>query len=216
MYKEYKQQQHWNDHYKKKQHAVLNYDGWLDSYMQRFPKDGRVLDLGCGSGSDTDVLLNQGFSVCSADFSEEALQIMKELIPSSVPMKMDMTEKFPFQDDAFDVVVADLSLHYFEWSLTRQIVEEIGRVLKASGMLLARFNSDKDYGFGAGNGEIIEPGLRLVNGRTKRFFSAKNINDLFGEGWEVFCKQENITDRYSKKKAYWEFAAYNRKDLMKN
>lgn len=98
---------------------------------------------------------------------------MKKCVSQALPLKMDMTEKFPFQDDTFDAVVADLSLHYFEWALTKQIVGEIERVLKKYGLILARFNSDKDHGYGTDNGKIIEPGLRLVDGRTKRFFRRK-------------------------------------------
>lgn len=210
MYKEFKQEEHWNTHYRKKKNAILNYDGWLEKYIPEFPVGGKIIDLGCGSGSDTDVLLRNGFSVCSADFSEEALNILCTLVPNANPLKLDMTDKFPFQDNEFDVVVADLSLHYFEWELTKQIVSEIIRVLKKNGLLVARVNSDKDYAFGANNGEVIEPGLRLIDGRTKRFFSEKNLDDLF-DGWKVICKCENITQRYSKTKAYWEFVAYNMK-----
>lgn len=210
MYNEFKQKEHWDAHYRKKKYAILNYDGWLEKYIPEFPEGGKVIDLGCGSGSDTDVLLKKGFSVCSADFSEEASNVMKMLVPQADFLKLDMTENLPFYDDEFDVVVADLSLHYFRWELTKQIVLEIARVLKDGGILVSRFNSDKDYGFGANDGEMIEPGLRFVDGRTKRFFSEKNIDELFG-GWEIIRKCENITERYSKTKAYWEFAAYNRK-----
>lgn len=212
MYKKFKQEEHWDAHYRKKKHAILNYDGWLEKYFSKFPANGKIIDLGCGSGSDTEALLKNGFSVCSVDFSEEALSIMKTLVPEAHTLKIDMTEKLPFGDNEFDVVVADLSLHYFEWELTKQIVSEIKRILKNDGMLVARFNSDKDYGFGAEKGEVIEPGLRLVEGRTKRFFSERNIDELFGE-WEIILKSENITERYSKTKAYWEFAAYNRKKV---
>lgn len=211
MYKEFKQEEHWDEHYRKKKHTVLNYDGWLEKYFVKFPTDGKIIDLGCGSGSDTDILLKQGYLVCSVDFSEEALNIMKELVPKARSLKVDMTEKLPFYDNEFDAVVADLSLHYFEWKLTKQIISEIIRILKEGGILVARFNSDKDYGFGAGSGKVIEPGLNLIDGRTKRFFSRKNIDELF-EGWEVINLKENITGRYEKSKTYWEFAAYNRKE----
>lgn len=210
MYKEYKQEEHWDGHYRKKDNVVLNYDGWLDKYIDIFPQNAKIVDLGCGSGSDTDFLLKKGFSVCSTDFSEEALKVLKSLVPQAKALKVDLTEKLPFEDNEFDVVVADLSLHYFEWVLTKQIETEIKRILKNEGIIIARFNSDKDYGFGADNGKILEPGLRLVHGRTKRFFSEKDIDDLF-TNWKIICKCENITERYLKAKAYWEFAAYNRK-----
>ncbi len=213
MYKEYKQEEHWDNHYHKKDNVILNYDGWLDKYIDIFPESANIIDLGCGSGSDTNFLLKKGFSVYSVDFSTEALKIMKKLVPQARALKVDITDKLPFEDNEFDIVIADLSLHYFEWSITKQIVMEISRILKSGGIIISRFNSDKDYGFGANIGEILEPGLRLVNGRTKRFFSEKNIDELF-KYWEIICKCENITERYLKTKAYWEFAAYNRKKVI--
>lgn len=210
MYMDFKQKEHWNAHYRKKKYAILNYDGWLEKYLIQFPIGTNILDLGCGSGSDTEILLENGFKVCSADFSEEALSIMKTLVPEACCMKMDMTNPFPFDDNEFDIVVADLSLHYFEWNLTEKIVSEIKRVLKINGMLIARVNSDKDYSFGADNGEEIEPRFRLVNGRTKRFFGEEDIDKLFNM-WEICCKTEKVTERYLKTKAYWEIAARNRK-----
>ncbi len=210
MYKEYKQEEHWDCHYRKKNNIVLNYDGWLDKYLGVFPKGAKIIDLGCGSGSDTDFLLKRGFSVLSTDFSTEALKVITELVPHVKTMKVDMTTKLPFEENEFDVLIADLSLHYFEWNLTKKIVTEIKRILKSNGLFISRFNSDKDYGFGADKGIILEPGLRIVDGRTKRFFSEKEIDELFDE-WNIIRKCENVTERYLKLKAYWEFAAYNRK-----
>lgn len=210
MYKEYKQEEHWDSHYRKKNNIVLNYDGWLDKYLDIFPQGAKIVDLGCGSGSDTDFLLKKGFSVYSVDFSAEALKVLKSLVPGAKALKVDLTEKLPFVDNEFDVVIADLSLHYFEWDLTKQIEREIKRILKNDGIIVARFNSDKDYGFGADNGKILEHGLRLVNGRIKRFFSKNDIDELF-TNWEIICKRENTTERYLKAKTYWEFVAYNRK-----
>lgn len=61
MYKEYRQEEHWNVHYKKRRYAVLTYDGWLDKYLPKLPTAGKILDLGCGSGIDTEMLLKNGF-----------------------------------------------------------------------------------------------------------------------------------------------------------
>ena len=43
---------------------------------------------------------------------------------------MDMSTKYPFEDDSINVIIADLSLHYFNLEKTKHIFDEIYRVLK--------------------------------------------------------------------------------------
>ena len=45
MYKEYKQEEHWDGHYRKKDNVVLNYDGWLDKYIDIFPQNAKIVDF---------------------------------------------------------------------------------------------------------------------------------------------------------------------------
>ena len=46
-----------------------------------------------------------------------------------------MLEKFPFLDNSKDLIIADLSLHYFSSEDTIHIMREIKRVLKPKGLL---------------------------------------------------------------------------------
>ena len=84
--------------------------------------------------------------------------------------QFDMTEGFPFEAGAADVVIADLCLHYFDDAEMADIIGEIGRVLVPGGRLICRVNSDKDINHGAGQGEEIQRGLFLKDGVKKRFF----------------------------------------------
>ena len=46
-----------------------------------------------------------------------------------------MLNEFPFEDNSTDLVIADLSLHYFKEKDTNRIISEIKRILKLNGYL---------------------------------------------------------------------------------
>ena len=59
-------------------------------------------------------------------------------------MLFDMSDGLPFNDNSKNIIIADLSLHYFDSSKTKYIFNEIHRVLKKNGYLIARVNSSND------------------------------------------------------------------------
>lgn len=104
----------------------------------------------------------------SCDFSNEALKSIKENIPTSKTKYLDMLETFPFANESYSLVIADLSLHYFDNDATIQIMSEIKRILKENGILLARVASVNDFNFGAGIGEQLEKNFYFEGDYTKR------------------------------------------------
>jgi hypothetical protein len=104
------------------------------------------------------------------------------------------------------VIISDLSLHYFYWSETKNILSEIERVLTYDGIFFCRVNSTKDINYGAGEGTKLEENYYNVNGRLKRFFDRENLNELFKE-WEIVNMDECEMTRYKNKKIVWEIAA---------
>lgn len=97
----------------------------------------KILDLGCGIGADTLYLLERGYNVLSCDFSVEALKSIENNIPNSKTLYLDMMKKFPIADKKYSLIIADLSLHYFNNETTIHIMKEIKRILKDGGVLLA-------------------------------------------------------------------------------
>ncbi|OOM76109.1 hypothetical protein CLPUN_28330 [Clostridium puniceum] len=71
------------------------------------------------------------------------------------------------------MILADLSLHYFDNRTTKNIVKEIRRVLKPEGCLIGRVNSINDFNFGAGCGREIEKNFYLTEGVYKSFLLKK-------------------------------------------
>ena len=176
------------------------YSSWLDKYAEKILRcKTKALDLGCGIGYDSDYLTQKGLDVIACDFSEVALKRLKERVPSVNAILLDISEPLPFEDKSFDLIIADLSLHYFDEKTTEKIMEEIKRILSPGGCLLARVNSIYDVNHGAGNGEKIEDNYYFVGGYNKRFFTIEDAQRFFSIIGKVKATEENMS-RYNKPK----------------
>lgn len=170
------------DNWSKRRSSIPVYDLWLDNYKNILEKNNNIeiLDLGCGIGADTLYLIERGYKVLSCDFSREALKSVEKNIPGSKTKYLNMMEDFPIDDNAYSLIVADLSLHYFDNKTTIHIMNEIKRILKGNGILLARVASVNDFNFGAGIGEELEKNFYFEGAYTKRFFDKDTIDKYFG------------------------------------
>ncbi len=195
----------WNKEFAKGINDEIVYDDWLDSCEKQLQSCvAPIIDLGCGSGNNTKYLLEKGKEVIPCDFAETAIKNIKNRFPQVKKAKcFDMTKGLPFADNFTDIVIADLSLHYFSEDTTYNILAEIKRVLKPNGLLFFRVNSVLDKNYGAGQGTEIEKHLYATeDGRQKRFFDKNDIK-TFWQAWHlIFCKEENM-HRYELNKILW-------------
>ena len=98
-----------------------------------------MLDLGCGLGAFTALLLEHAYAAVGCDVSEAALRRARAQYPSAEFVRSDAT--LPFADASFDVVWAGGVLEHVQDGL--ELLAEVQRVLRASGRLLA---STPDHG----------------------------------------------------------------------
>ncbi|MFF3431357.1 class I SAM-dependent methyltransferase [Streptomyces sp. NPDC002602] len=96
----------------------------------------RILDAGCGSGSLSAALRERGAVVTGIDASAGMLALARRRLGDDVALHVvDLSDRLPFADGAFDDVVASLVLHYLEdWVPT---LAELRRVLRPGGRLIA-------------------------------------------------------------------------------
>ena len=125
---------YWKENIDKK----LEEDLWIDEYKSFLNKQGLCLDLGCGIGQYTKWFMNYGYDVISSDISNIALSKVKEFNDKVV--NLDMREDLPFEDNKFDIVFANLSIHYFNDSDTKKLMNEIKRILKKDGLFIGSVN----------------------------------------------------------------------------
>ena len=193
---------YWNEIHKDKDRSDIKYDDWLLKFDDIITATDRpILDLGCGTGNDTLYLIDKGKKVISCDQSPKAIESIIKNFPEVYDAKcFNMLDGFLFEDDSFDIVIADLSLHYFREDDTRKILREINRILINGGHLIFRVNSVNDVNHGAGQGVQIEHHLFENESHTiKRFFDEDDIRDFFKD-FEIVFLNEEIMTRYSMEK----------------
>lgn len=193
---------YWNNIHTEYNREDIEFDDWLEKFDEIIENaDLPIIDLGCGSGNDTLYLINKNKKVISCDLSENAISNIKKNFPEILDAKVvNMLDGLPFDDNSADLIIADLSLHYFNKNDTIYIINEIKRVLSNNGHLIFRVNSINDVNHGAGKGTEVEKNLFLTNdNRLKRFFDIEDINYFF-ESFEIEYIKEEIMTRYELEK----------------
>lgn len=152
----------------------------------------RIIELGCGQGQDAIFFGNKGAIVTALDFSQKAVEstrsrINKEGLNNSVSaMNADISSGLDFPQEHFDIIFANLSLHYFDDKTTKSIFDEVYRVLKPNGYLFFEVKSIDDVDYG--RGEEIEKDFFNYNGKKKHFFSEQYLLECT-RSFDVVCVQ---------------------------
>lgn len=194
----------WDKYYE--QETRFATDLWLRKYSAHFANCPKVLDLGCGSGSNITFLLSVHAQITAIDYSQVAIDKIKQKWRLTAFVH-DMRNTLPFGQSTFDVILADLSLHYFSLADTSKIINELYRVSKENGVVVARVNSINDINHGFGVGIKLERGFYNDRGRLKRFFDTEIIHEVFKDKFLVASAIEASTNKYEDEKMLWEIVA---------
>lgn len=181
-------------------------DLWLEKHQTLINKldKGHVLDLGCGIGQYTDYWLRNGFCVTSADISINALNALKERTPAATTVELDMSKSLPFADGSFNVVFANLSIHYFDEETTLALSNEIHRVLKPGGLFIGSVNSSVAYEIVKDKAKVLENNYYLIGERYIRLFDRPQFDLFFGQ-FKTLSLEEIHTVRFKNQRDHWEF-----------
>lgn len=106
-------------------------------------RDGEsVLDVGCGTGTLTLAAKRRAGegAICGIDASDEMIEVARRKAAkraAEVDFRVALIEEVPYPDGSFDVVLSSLMLHHLPDELKRKGFEEMRRVLKPGGRVLA-------------------------------------------------------------------------------
>ena len=196
---------YWEDVHQSYDSTKIKVDDWLERFDDIIMASTRpIMDLGCGGGNDTKYLMEKGKQVIACDGSRNAIANLKANFPDIKEARcMDMLDGFDFEDESFEVIIADLCLHYFDEKDTEMIISELKRILVPGGHIILRVNSINDVNHGAGQGKEIEYHVyESSQGTMKRFFDEADIRKFFKE-FEIEDLKEEIMSRYRlEKKLY--------------
>lgn len=121
-----------------------------------------------------------------------------------------MNNNLNYNDSTFDVVFANLSIHFLDDEHTKKLINEIIRILKPNGIFIGSVNSIKAYEYIKDHVVELEKNYYDSKGRNVRLFSEESFDNYF-KNFEKICLFEKETDRFGHKKNKWEFVYRKRK-----
>lgn len=95
----------------------------------------QILEIGCGTGLNTQYLAQNAGQVVGLDISEEMLEVARQRISNKNARFMvgDITKAWDFKNKAFDLIVANLVLEHIEE--LSHVFREAYRILNPGGTL---------------------------------------------------------------------------------
>lgn len=189
----FKNDEYWAKHINKH----LEEDLWINEYKKYFYSKGKCLDLGCGIGQYSKQLIKYGYDVTSADISEIALNKVKEF--NKKVIKLDMRKKLPFLDNEFDLVFANLSIHYFSDEDTRKLLLEIKRILKTNGFFIGSVNGIQGLKVMVNEAKEIEYHFYEYKDKLIRLFDVSDVKKYLKD-FDIIKIDERETIRFEHKK----------------
>ena len=183
----------WDQNYRSGRYNRYPYDEVVSFVLRRFGNCSdrgavRILDLGCGGGNNTKFLCSEGFDTYAVDGSLESVELTRQNTNGCCPSE-NVTQAYfnmlPFPDDFFDCVIDRQSLGHNPASALDDIIREVLRVLKVSGVYLGfMFSTDhphRAYGKAInddGDMSNFERGVFVRSGLV-HFFTLQEINHRF-------------------------------------
>jgi len=107
----------------------------LEGYKGR-EKNTLVLDLGCGTGLLSNILVSKGFEVLGIDISLESLRLLQQRESRINTIQADAA-LLPFTDGTCHAVVSLGAWRHF--SDLRRVIAEVARILKEDGLLIVGY-----------------------------------------------------------------------------
>ncbi len=156
---------------------------WEQAVVDFFPKEAKLLDIGCGMGREAFALADLGFSIIGIDISEEVIKQVSQLsLKNCYDIAFSVYDGYtlPFADASFEVVIIwaqTFGLLYGDIYKSK-FLNECKRVLKKEGLLSF---SGHDYEY------LIEHHKQYVSGR--KFYPYVNT-EIY---WETFLPQELLS-----------------------
>ena len=152
----------------------------LRKTLERFNFD-RCLEIGCGTGKNTEWLLHKASHITAVDFSEEMIAKAKSKINSNnvVFIQADIRDKWNFTSEQYDLVSFSLVLEHIE-NLDHIFREASRALLPGGSVYLGELHPYKQYAGTKARFETKE-GLQILecfNHNISDFINAANKSGL--------------------------------------
>src|SRR5450759_4891825 len=139
-----------------------------DTVKSRLPFGRRALDLGCGSGRDSQFLARSGFSVTAIDIASEAAAYFTKM--DSVEFLQADIEQLSLPTAAYDVVNAAFCLPFLRAAVVPRVIRHIKAALRPRGVFVGHLFGDRYVGIGRNSSLAL-----FTRAELTAFFSTMNM-----------------------------------------
>ena len=147
-----------------------------DKFLERLPKDGYILDFGCGSGRDTGYFLEKGRKVDAIDGSETLCKLASEY--TGIAVKHMLFQELQVQDKYHGIWACSSILHLPKGEL-KSVLEKMVAATKKGGVIYTSFK------YGENEGER--------NGRYFTDFTIESFREFIKDFTELQLEEYWIT-----------------------
>lgn len=168
-------------------------------FLALIPKQGRILDAGCGSGRDTQFFAAHGYQVDAFDASSEMVNRARQL--TGLPVKVSTFDAVNVQEQ-YDGIWCCASLLHVPHQELKQTLDKIIEALKYYGIIYLSFkygDSEREIN-GRYFNDMNEEKLRLLcqdflNVRIQRYWKTEDKRKDRNEIWVNALLQKSGTNQ---------------------
>ncbi|MBT6821280.1 class I SAM-dependent methyltransferase [archaeon] len=160
-------------------------------FLNLIPKNCHILDLGCGSGRDSEIFSQKKYKVTGIDLSSKMINICKKR-NIDVDFRIMNILDLKFEDESFDGIWANASFIHIPKNEFFKGLNESLRILKKDGVMYISLK--------LGNNEGIENDDRYgIANKYMSYFSKDEIEkDLIDSGFSIIQSEIEIKyDNYA-------------------
>ncbi len=157
------------------------------NFAAKYTKSKKVLDIACGSGYGSEILIGQGAKyVVGSDISKETIDYAKKQYQKeNIEFVLNDIKKLDFPDEEFDCVVSFETLEHVKDQ--DMVINELKRVLKKEGILIistpnseSRTDDEEDTNRFHEKELTVKELKEIIGGKFPKFelFSQRLITDI--------------------------------------
>ena len=100
--------------------------------------NGKILDIGFGTGVLTQKLYHDGYEIFGVDFSDRMIEIAKEKMPNATLIQYDFSNGMPeiLLDNKYDYIISTYAIHHLTTDNKIHFINQLLKCLKESGVVL--------------------------------------------------------------------------------
>ncbi|HWN08373.1 MAG TPA: methyltransferase domain-containing protein [Pyrinomonadaceae bacterium] len=157
----------------------------------------KVLEIGCGLGTDGAQFAEAGADYTGVDLTEAAVELARkrfELFGVAGKFRTADAENLDFEDDSFDLVYSHGVLHHTPD--TQKAIDEVHRVLRPGGRAMVMLYHRDSYNYRVNISVLRRAGAHLLNSET----GVKLVHWMTGEPVESLRQHASLLK--TEKKSY--------------